>query len=179
DGVVLESNHDINMLKVGPYPWSLKQRVLSRRGHLSNDSVASFLASGFDGRARHVFLAHLSQSNNLPELASLSAQKALEERSTLLRCQTSLEPASANQISATCGYEPVLRENLQRFLAVSHQFSPGKICNRIENCEKPCHGQAPVGLRQPIPLPEDYSWNGSRTGPVPQGEIGARVGGQS
>lgn len=104
DGVVLESNHDINMLKVGPYPWSLKQRVLSRRGHLSNDSVASFLANGFDGKARHVVLAHLSQSNNLPELASLSAQKALEGRSTLLRCQTRLELASANQISATYCY---------------------------------------------------------------------------
>jgi phosphoribosyl 1,2-cyclic phosphodiesterase len=104
DGVVLESNHDISMLKVGPYPWSLKQRVLSRRGHLSNDCVASFLASGFDGRARHVVLAHLSQSNNLPELASLSAQKAMEERSTLLRCQTTLELASANQNSATYCY---------------------------------------------------------------------------
>ena len=54
DGMVLESNHDINMLKVGPYPWSLKQRVLSRRGHLSNESVATYLAARFDGKARHV-----------------------------------------------------------------------------------------------------------------------------
>jgi phosphoribosyl 1,2-cyclic phosphodiesterase len=104
DGMVLESNHDVNMLKVGPYPWSLKQRVLSRRGHLSNDSVATYLAAQFDGKARHVVLAHLSQSNNLPELACLSAQKALEGRSTLLSCQTRLELASANQISATYCY---------------------------------------------------------------------------
>ena len=104
DGMVLESNHDINMLKVGPYPWSLKQRVLSRRGHLSNESVATYLAARFDGKARHVVLAHLSQSNNLPELASLSAQKALEGRSTLLSCQTRLELASAKQISATYCY---------------------------------------------------------------------------
>ena len=44
DGIVLESNHDVQMLKVGPYPWALKQRVMSRRGHLSNDSVAQYLA---------------------------------------------------------------------------------------------------------------------------------------
>jgi phosphoribosyl 1,2-cyclic phosphodiesterase len=63
DGIILESNHDLNMLKVGPYPWALKQRVMSRRGHLSNDGVAEFLANGFDGRARHVLLAHLSKKN--------------------------------------------------------------------------------------------------------------------
>src|SRR5512139_3396906 len=68
DGIILESNHDVQMLKVGPYPWALKQRVMSRRGHLSNDSVAQFLANDYDGNAAHVVLAHLSQKNNLPEL---------------------------------------------------------------------------------------------------------------
>ncbi|MFH1574705.1 MAG: MBL fold metallo-hydrolase, partial [Acidobacteriota bacterium] len=57
DGIVLESNHDVSMLRVGPYPWALKQRVMSRLGHLSNDAVAEYLAHGFDGRARHVILA--------------------------------------------------------------------------------------------------------------------------
>ena len=99
DGIVLESNHDLNMLKVGPYPWSLKQRVMSRRGHLSNDLVAEYLSNGFDGKARHLVLAHLSKKNNLPELALLSAQRALEERSGLLCSQTRLHLAKADEIS--------------------------------------------------------------------------------
>ncbi len=99
DGIVLESNHDLNMLKVGPYPWALKQRVMSRRGHLSNDGVAEFLSNGFDGRARQILLAHLSKKNNLPELALLSAQRALEGRSGLAACQTRLELAHPDRIS--------------------------------------------------------------------------------
>ena len=101
DAIVLESNHDINMLKVGPYPWALKQRVLSRRGHLSNDGVAEYLATGFDGQARHLILAHLSEKNNLPELALLSARRALEERSSLSALQTNLELGFADRISNT------------------------------------------------------------------------------
>lgn len=99
DAIIIESNHDINMLKVGPYPWALKQRVMSRRGHLSNDSVAEYLANGFDGCARHVLLAHLSKKNNLPELALISAQRALESRSTLASSQTRLEVCRAEKIS--------------------------------------------------------------------------------
>jgi phosphoribosyl 1,2-cyclic phosphodiesterase len=98
DAIILESNHDIQMLKVGPYPWALKQRVMSRRGHLSNDAVAQYLGNEFDGKARHVVLAHLSKQNNLPELALLSAQRALEERSSLIKSQTRLELAHADQV---------------------------------------------------------------------------------
>jgi phosphoribosyl 1,2-cyclic phosphodiesterase len=101
DAIVLESNHDLNMLKVGPYPWSLKQRVMSRRGHLSNDGVADYLVNSFDGKARNVILAHLSEKNNLPELALLSARRALEERSALLVPQTRLEIARQDRISST------------------------------------------------------------------------------
>jgi phosphoribosyl 1,2-cyclic phosphodiesterase len=99
DAIILESNHDINMLKVGPYPWALKQRVMSRRGHLSNDTVAEFLLDGFDGKARHMILAHLSEKNNLPELALLSARRALEERSSLLTGQTRFHLSFADRIS--------------------------------------------------------------------------------
>ncbi len=101
DGIVLESNHDVRMLQVGPYPWALKQRVMSRRGHLSNDSVAHFLANDFDGNAGYVVLAHLSKQNNLPELAMLSAQRALEGRAGSRITQTKLELALADQISKT------------------------------------------------------------------------------
>jgi phosphoribosyl 1,2-cyclic phosphodiesterase len=104
DGMILESNHDIQMLKAGPYPWALKQRVMSRCGHLSNDSVAQYLGNDFDGKASHVVLAHLSKKNNLPEIALLSAQRALEERSESLINQTRLELARPDQISRTYRY---------------------------------------------------------------------------
>jgi phosphoribosyl 1,2-cyclic phosphodiesterase len=82
DFLILESNHDLDMLKVGPYPWSIKQRVMSRTGHLSNTVVSEFLADPevFDGRARHVVLAHLSQENNTPDVARISAAEALGRR---------------------------------------------------------------------------------------------------
>ena len=77
DCLVLESNHDLDMLKVGPYPWFLKQRLMSRLGHLSNHSVAEFLREDFDGLCRHLVLAHLSENNNHPEIARMTALEAL------------------------------------------------------------------------------------------------------
>lgn len=78
DALVIESNHDLEMLKSGPYPWELKQRVMSRDGHLSNTAVAEFLSNDWDRRARTIVLAHLSGNNNHPALAELDAQKALD-----------------------------------------------------------------------------------------------------
>jgi phosphoribosyl 1,2-cyclic phosphodiesterase len=84
DLLMLESNHDLEMLRDGPYPWSVKQRVLSRVGHLSNEAAAEFLQNGYDGQAAYVILAHLSESNNLPELARVTAERALNGRASLL-----------------------------------------------------------------------------------------------
>ena len=84
DVLMLESNHDVDMLRDGPYPWSVKQRVMSRVGHLSNDAAAEFLAKAYDGGAAFVVLAHLSENNNLPELARISAERALRDRMSLL-----------------------------------------------------------------------------------------------
>jgi phosphoribosyl 1,2-cyclic phosphodiesterase len=84
DLLLLESNHDLEMLKDGPYPWAVKQRVLSRVGHLSNEAAAAFLESDYDGQAAYVILAHLSESNNLPELARVAAERALRDRASLL-----------------------------------------------------------------------------------------------
>lgn len=78
--LVLESNHDVDMLKVGPYPWAVKQRVMSRTGHLSNNAVADFLLNDYDGQAQVLVLAHLSENNNHPEIARISAAMALEAR---------------------------------------------------------------------------------------------------
>jgi phosphoribosyl 1,2-cyclic phosphodiesterase len=82
DCLMLESNHDLEMLKVGPYPWHIKQRVMSRTGHLSNHTVSEFLcdAEGFDAHARYIVLAHLSENNNNPDVARISAEEALNRR---------------------------------------------------------------------------------------------------
>jgi len=82
DCLILESNHDLEMLKVGPYPWHIKQRVMSRTGHLSNTVVSEFLADPdvFDARPRYIVLAHLSEQNNTPDLARISAEEALNRR---------------------------------------------------------------------------------------------------
>jgi phosphoribosyl 1,2-cyclic phosphodiesterase len=84
DVLMLESNHDLEMLRDGPYPWSVKQRVMSRVGHLSNEATSDFLQKNYDGNASYVVLAHLSESNNLPELARVTAERALRDRMSLL-----------------------------------------------------------------------------------------------
>ncbi len=87
--IVIESNHSRDMLKtVENYPWELKQRILSRLGHLSNEDVAEWLTDGFDGHARHIVLAHLSQRANNPYLAKITAESALHERAPLFQCET-------------------------------------------------------------------------------------------
>ena len=69
DTIFIESNHDINMLMAGPYPYVLKQRILGNRGHLSTEDCGRLLGSLLNDRTKHVFLAHLSKENNFPELA--------------------------------------------------------------------------------------------------------------
>ena len=84
DVLLLESNHDVEMLRDGPYPWSVKQRVMSRVGHLSNETTAEFLQRDYDGGAAYVVLGHLSESNNAPELARITAERAIGDRMPLL-----------------------------------------------------------------------------------------------
>ncbi len=78
--LLLESNHDLDMLKVGPYPWSVKQRVMGRRGHLSNDVVSGFIRDSLDTSIATLMLGHLSEHNNHPEIVRLTAAQALESR---------------------------------------------------------------------------------------------------
>lgn len=92
DVLIIESNHDVEMLRVGPYPWSVKQRVMSRVGHLSNDSLAQFFAEEYDGGASHIVLAHLSEHNNHPEVARRAAETALGPQQTLLQNRLMLAP---------------------------------------------------------------------------------------
>jgi phosphoribosyl 1,2-cyclic phosphodiesterase len=78
DLLMLESNHDLDMLKVGPHPWFVKQRVMSRVGHLSNHAVCDFVETELPPECRWLVLAHLSEANNHPEVARLFADTALK-----------------------------------------------------------------------------------------------------
>jgi phosphoribosyl 1,2-cyclic phosphodiesterase len=69
DIIAIESNHDLNMLKNGPYPIYLKQRIAGPKGHLSNADCGAFLADIITPKTKHIVLAHLSQENNRPTLA--------------------------------------------------------------------------------------------------------------
>ena len=97
--LMIESNHDLEMLRGGPYPWAVKQRVMSRVGHLSNDALADFLTTDYDGGAEYVILAHLSEQNNHPEIARMTAERALGEQRNFVRNQLMLaaqhEPLAA------------------------------------------------------------------------------------
>lgn len=77
-GLVLECNHDLDMLMNGPYAWPLKQRVSSRLGHLDNQSSAGILSSLDNSRLQHIVAAHLSEKNNTPLLAAQALASALQ-----------------------------------------------------------------------------------------------------
>lgn len=95
DTLILEANHDIEMLKNGSYPLLLKQRILSTRGHLSNES-AGWLLAGLPQLPENIILAHLSEENNLPHLAIDTVRRIFEG------CGRSLDSrllvASQNQV---------------------------------------------------------------------------------
>jgi phosphoribosyl 1,2-cyclic phosphodiesterase len=78
--LVVEANHDEDMLHAGPYPWHLKRRIRSATGHLSNLQTAIALGETLDGGPRWVWLAHLSRTNNRPTLAVGTVQRHLLER---------------------------------------------------------------------------------------------------
>ena len=78
--LLLESNHDLEMLKVGPYPWSVKQRVMGRNGHLSNSHTCDYLEADLDGGVQTLILGHLSEHNNHPEIVRMGAEQSLQLR---------------------------------------------------------------------------------------------------
>ena len=78
DAMVVEANHDVRMLSTGPYPMSLKRRILSDHGHLSNESSGHLIDRILNPHVKHVFLGHLSKENNLPELALKTVQQEID-----------------------------------------------------------------------------------------------------
>ena len=79
DLVMLESNHDIKMLENGPYPYQLKERILSKKGHLSNDACADEVVKLIESGTTRLFLGHLSKENNFPELAYQTTHAVLTQ----------------------------------------------------------------------------------------------------
>ena len=77
--LLLESNHDPETLKVGPYPWHIKQRILSRKGHLSNQAACDYIAAELSSETHTLVLGHLSETNNDIWNAELCAKMALEQ----------------------------------------------------------------------------------------------------
>lgn len=74
---VFESNHDVGMLQMGRYPWSIKRRILSDVGHVSNEDAALAMTDVIGDGTSRIYLAHLSQDNNMKELARMSVQQTL------------------------------------------------------------------------------------------------------
>jgi phosphoribosyl 1,2-cyclic phosphodiesterase len=88
DLVILESNHDLNMLKNGPYPYHLKKRIAGTHGHLSNYEAALLVLEFGKESLEHVLLSHLSLNNNTPELAMKTFETIVSERSDLKKMKT-------------------------------------------------------------------------------------------
>ena len=79
DAYLIESNHDLGMLRAGAYPWSLKQRILGDHGHLSNDDGALVMADVIGANTKRIYLGHLSKENNMKELAQMAMSSILKE----------------------------------------------------------------------------------------------------
>ena len=89
--LIIEANHDLDMLKNGPYPPYLQKRISGPYGHLSNDSCAEALADNYSKNLRHIWLCHLSEKNNTPDKARLTVENALRERGISVDSQLGLD----------------------------------------------------------------------------------------
>ena len=97
DAAIIESNHDIEMLKTGPYPYPLKRRILSESGHLSNEACGKLAIRLAESGAKTLLLAHLSRENNTPSLAYKTVRQCLDENG----CCVNLFVAPADEKSET------------------------------------------------------------------------------
>lgn len=97
--VLLEANHDVNMLSAGPYPYRLKHRILSRKGHLSNDAAAEAAFELAKRGARGIILGHLSLQNNVEELAYQTVCSFLEQKGILVGRHMGLALAKRSELT--------------------------------------------------------------------------------
>ena len=105
DAIVVESNHSRDMLRAcSVYTWELKQRIMSLTGHLSNEDLSDWLQNEFDGSARYIVLAHLSQRANEPHLARLMAETAIQMRAPLFKAETKISLSHHKQPTDWIGF---------------------------------------------------------------------------
>ncbi|CAG9622908.1 MBL fold metallo-hydrolase [Sutcliffiella rhizosphaerae] len=90
DAYVFESNHDVQMLQMGHYPWSIKRRILSDVGHVSNEDAALAMADVMGDKTKRIYLAHLSQDNNMKDLARMSVEQTLTTKDIVVGEQVDL-----------------------------------------------------------------------------------------
>lgn len=90
DAYVFESNHDVQMLQMGHYPWSIKRRILSDVGHVSNEDAALAMADVMGDKTKRIYLAHLSKDNNMKDLARMSVEQTLATRGVIVGEQVEL-----------------------------------------------------------------------------------------
>ncbi|CAM4197905.1 MBL fold metallo-hydrolase [Lederbergia lenta] len=90
DMYVFESNHDIDMLRMGRYPWNIKRRILSDVGHVSNEDAALAMSEVIGDNTKRIYLAHLSRDNNMKDLARMSVQQTLEAQGMAVGSQFEL-----------------------------------------------------------------------------------------
>lgn len=100
DLLVLEANHDVDLLKIGRYPWFLKQRILGDYGHLSNETAAKLLVRLLteDKKERRILLAHLSRENNFPEMAYQTVKNILEEEQYYIGRHVDIETIKRDEV---------------------------------------------------------------------------------
>lgn len=99
DIILLESNHDVEMLKYGPYPYTLKRRILSNVGHLSNEDCGNAIVSIANKKFKNIILGHLSKTNNYPELAYQTVINILRENNITLGKEVSVNMAKRDMPS--------------------------------------------------------------------------------
>ncbi|MFG6118694.1 MBL fold metallo-hydrolase [Thalassobacillus sp. B23F22_16] len=97
DAYIFEANHDVDMLRIGRYPWNVKRRILGDSGHVSNEDCALALTDIITDRTKRIYLAHLSQDNNMKDLARMSVSNLLTERGFELDSRIELHDTDPNQ----------------------------------------------------------------------------------
>lgn len=96
DAYVFESNHDVGMLQVGRYPWSVKRRILSDVGHVSNEDAAVAMSEVLAEKPTRIYLSHLSKDNNMKDLARMSVEQTLQSKGIIVGEYVNLLDTDAN-----------------------------------------------------------------------------------
>ncbi|MCM3747918.1 MBL fold metallo-hydrolase [Paenibacillus pasadenensis] len=109
DVLVLESNHDPSMLRMGRYPWNIKKRILSDVGHLSNEAAGEALCELMTDRTKRVYLAHLSLNHNMMDLARMTVNGVMEDRGHFFR-------KDEHPLRDTYPYQPTPWDQIKRKL---------------------------------------------------------------